>query len=71
MMLRQDLRTDAQICGKSASQASLFVHHGRGVNRVYGDMLSFVALNQPRLFWLNITEYFNAFKHQEFGENIY
>ena len=35
MMLRHDLRTDAQICGKSASHASLFVHHGRGVNRVY------------------------------------
>ena len=35
MMLSQDLRTDAQICGKSASQASLFVHHGHGVNRVY------------------------------------
>ena len=35
MMLRHDLRTDAQICGKSASQASLFVRHGRGVNRVY------------------------------------
>ena len=32
MMLRHNLRTDAQICGKSASQASLFV---RGVNRVY------------------------------------
>ena len=35
MMLRHNLRTDAQICGKSASQASLFVRHGRGVNRVY------------------------------------
>ena len=35
MMLRQDLRTDAQIYGKSASQAYIFVHHGRGVNRVY------------------------------------
>ena len=35
MMLRDDLRTDAQICGKFASQASLFVHHGRDVNRVY------------------------------------
>ena len=35
MMLRHDVRTDAQICGKYASQASLFVHHGRGVNRVY------------------------------------
>ena len=35
MMLRNNLRTDAQICGKSASQASLFVRHGRGVNRVY------------------------------------
>ena len=34
MMLRHDLRTDAQICGKFASQASLFVHHGRDVNRV-------------------------------------
>ena len=34
-MLRHDLCTDAQICGKSASQASLFVQHGRGVNRVY------------------------------------
>ena len=32
MMLRHNLRTDAQICGKSASQASLFVRHGRGVN---------------------------------------
>ena len=27
--------TDAQICGKSASQASLFVRHCRGVNSVY------------------------------------
>ena len=35
MMLRHDLRTDAQICGNFASQASLFVHHGRDVNRVY------------------------------------
>ena len=35
MMLRHNLRTDAQICGKSASQASIFVRHGRGVNRVY------------------------------------
>ena len=35
MMLHHNLRTDAQICGKSASQASLFVRHGRGVNRVY------------------------------------
>ena len=35
MMLRHNLRTDAQICGKSANQASLFVRHGRGVNRVY------------------------------------
>ena len=35
MMLRHNLRTDAHICGKSASQASLFVRHGRGVNRVY------------------------------------
>ena len=36
MMCRHNLRTDAQICGKSASQASLFIRHGRGVNRVYG-----------------------------------
>ena len=35
MMLRHDLRTDVQICGKSATQASLFVRHGRGVNSVY------------------------------------
>ena len=35
MMLRHNLRTDAHICGKSATQASLFVRHGRGVNRVY------------------------------------
>ena len=35
MMLRHNLRTDAYICGKSASQASLFVRHGRGVNRVH------------------------------------
>ena len=35
MMLHHDLRTDAQICGKVASQASLFVHHGRDVNMVY------------------------------------
>ena len=35
MILCHNLRTDAQICGKSASQASLFVRHGRGVNRVY------------------------------------
>ena len=35
MMLRHNLRTDAQICGKSATQASLFVRHGRGVNRLY------------------------------------
>ena len=35
MMLSHNLRTDAQICGKSATQASLFVRHGRGVNRVY------------------------------------
>ena len=37
MMLRPNLRTDAQICGKSANQASLFVRHGRVVNRVYCD----------------------------------
>ena len=35
MMLRHNLRTDAHICGKSATQASLFVRRGRGVNRVY------------------------------------
>ena len=35
MMLRHNVRTDAQICGKSATQASLFVRHGRGVNKVY------------------------------------
>ena len=35
MMLRHNLRTDAQICGKSATQASLFVRHGRGVNSFY------------------------------------
>ena len=35
MMLHHNLRTDAHICGKSASQAYLFVRHGRGVNRVY------------------------------------
>ena len=35
MMLHHNLRTDAQICGTSATQASLFVRHGRGVNRVY------------------------------------
>ena len=35
MMLRHNLHTNAQICGKSATQASLFVRHGRGVNRVY------------------------------------
>ena len=35
MMLRHDLRTDVHICGKFASQASLFVHHGRDVNIVY------------------------------------
>ena len=40
MMLRHDLRTDAHICGKFASQPSLFVHHGRGVNRVYCVVLS-------------------------------
>ena len=34
-MIRHDLHTGAQICGKSATQASLFVRHGRGVNRVY------------------------------------
>ena len=39
MMLRHNLRTDAQICGKSATQASLFVRHGRGVNRVYRILL--------------------------------
>ena len=32
MMLRHDLRTDAHICGKFAT---LSVHRGRGVNRVY------------------------------------
>ena len=35
LMLRHNLRTDAQMCSKSATQASLFVRHGRGVNRVY------------------------------------
>ena len=35
VMLCHNLRTDAQIFGKSATQASLFVRHGRGVNRVY------------------------------------
>ena len=38
MMLRHYLRTDAQISGKIASQASLFLHHGRDVNRVYSDL---------------------------------
>ena len=40
MMLRHNLRTDAQICGKSATQDSLFVRHGRGVNWVYYDQSS-------------------------------
>ena len=40
MMLRHNLRTDAQICGKSATQASLFVRHGHGVNRVYYGILN-------------------------------
>ena len=35
MTLPHDLRTDAQMCGKFASQASLSVHHGRDVNRDY------------------------------------
>ena len=45
MMLHHNLRTDAQICGKSATQASLFVRHGRGVNRVYwtGPLLSMIS----------------------------
>ena len=30
MMLRHDLRTDAQICDTFASQVSIFVHNGRG-----------------------------------------
>ena len=40
MMLRHNLCTDAQICGKSATQASLFVRHGRGVNRVYSNPMT-------------------------------
>ena len=47
MMLRHKLRTDAQICGKSATQASLFVRHGRGKNRVYYNTLTPAARRNP------------------------
>ena len=51
MMLCHDLRTDAQICGKSATQASLFVRHGRGVNRVYdGNTVLFAVAIPKRSF---------------------
>ena len=53
MMLRHNLRTDAQICGKSATQASLFVRHGRGVNRVYWCL----SLDIAYILALNITEH--------------
>ena len=46
MMLRHNLRTDAQICGKSATQASLFVRHGRGVNRVYKQRIHSFSTNE-------------------------
>ena len=45
MMLHHNLRTDAQICGKSATQPSLFVRHGRGVNRVYSNPMTPQYLN--------------------------
>ena len=44
MMLRHNLRTDAQMCGKSASQASLFVRHGRGVNMVYCSVVAMILI---------------------------
>ena len=50
MMLRHDLRTDAQICGKSATQASIFVHHGRDVNRVYYYQGSYLFKKTTRYF---------------------
>ena len=56
MMLRHNLRTDAQICGKSASQASLFVRHGRGVNRVYRPYSRCQSL-KPCLVFLNRASY--------------
>ena len=46
MMLRHNLRTDVQNCGKSATQASLFVRHGRGVNRVYSIPLLLINTDQ-------------------------
>ena len=50
-MLRHNLRTDVQICGKSASQASLFVRHGRGANRVYSALVNSVFLLIRLLFF--------------------
>ena len=49
MMLRHNLRTDEQICVKSATQASFFVRHGRGVNRVY--------CNQPLTYIIYWTKH--------------
>ena len=55
MMLRHNLRTDAHICGKSATQASLFVRHGRGVNRVY--YIKFVFSDYGRSRVISLSEH--------------
>ena len=54
--------TDAQICGKSASQASLFVRHGCGVNRVYCRALikyTLMPSKNPNSYVANILTLFS------------
>ena len=51
MMLRHNVRTDAQICGKSARQASLFVRLGRGMNRVIAYLASSLEPHAPPIVW--------------------
>ena len=50
MKLRHSLRTDAQICGKSATQAYLFVRHGLGVNMVYLPIKLKLRSNPTKLY---------------------
>ena len=59
MMLRHNLRTDVHICSKSANQASLFVHHGRGVNMVY-------CINFPHFLLRNMEQCVCIFVDRDF-----
>ena len=73
MMLRHDLRTDAHICGKFASQASLFVHHGRDVNRVYSIdelVINFMLLNFFQLLKLSYQQIMDICKATKYYYHV-